>query len=161
LKVVCNSSVLINLCIIGELKLLKEKFRKIIIPKAVWQEVVEEGKDKPAAEEVKKSEWIKVKKLKNKNIANLLKQNLDNGEAESIALAIEIKTDIILLDERDARKEAEVLNLKPLGVIGILIWAKKKRLIKNFKNKLQELRDVAKFRFSEELFQKALNEVGE
>ena len=57
--VVSNSSVLINLAIIGPLEILKRKFSEIMVPRAVWQEVVVEGMGKPGAKEVDESAWIK------------------------------------------------------------------------------------------------------
>ena len=64
--VVSNSSVLINLAILGRLRLLEMKFSEIVVPKAVWQEVVVDGKGKPGAKEVGKSSWIKMKNIKDK-----------------------------------------------------------------------------------------------
>ncbi len=52
--VVSNSSPLIALAKIGRLHILKKLFGEIIIPKAVWNEVVVKDKGKPGAEEVKK-----------------------------------------------------------------------------------------------------------
>jgi predicted nucleic acid-binding protein len=49
---------------------------------------------------------------------------LDNGEAEAIALAVEIQADRILIDERRGRKKAIELSLRPIGVLGILLRAK-------------------------------------
>lgn len=44
--IVCNSSVLIALSAIGQLDLLQKRCEgtKLMIPKAVWREVVEEGR---------------------------------------------------------------------------------------------------------------------
>ena len=50
--VVSNSSVLINLVLIGRLELLNRKFGEVIIPQAVWREVVVDGTGKPGAKEV-------------------------------------------------------------------------------------------------------------
>jgi len=66
-KVISNASPLIALSNISRLKFLKELFHRVIIPKAVYTEVVEEGRDKPGAVEVKKAidKWIEVKEVKN------------------------------------------------------------------------------------------------
>jgi predicted nucleic acid-binding protein len=55
--------------------------------------------------------------------------DLDPGEAESIALAIEIGADRILIDERKGRQIAIDLSLKPVGVLGVLLRAKQEKLI--------------------------------
>ncbi len=71
--VVSNSSPLITLAKIGKLNILKELFGQIIIPKAVWVEVVEKGRGKPGAEEVEKASWIKVEDAKDKLGVEILK----------------------------------------------------------------------------------------
>jgi len=159
--VISNSSALINLVIIGRLDLLREKFGEIIVPQAVWQEVVIEGAGKPGAKEVERANWIRVEEVTNKPLVQLLEQKLDDGESEAIALALEVGADLVLLDERDARDTAESLGLDILGVIGILIWAKKKGLILSLQDELDQLRNVAKFRFNDELYRRVLAEVGE
>ncbi len=59
-----------------------------------------------------------------------LKKDLDIGESAAIALAVERKAKMILLDENDARNIAEIYNLHKIGVIGILMRAKNRDLIK-------------------------------
>ena len=119
--VVADASVLIALSSIGYLYLIQDKFAsKILIPPAVRKEVVEQGGDRPGSHQVSKADWINVHELKNKDISRILKMELDEGESESIALADELKADVVLLDEKDARRVAKQLGLKVLGTIGIL-----------------------------------------
>lgn len=159
--VVSNSSVLINLSIIRHLDLLRENFGDIVVPKAVWREVVVDGFEKPGAREVKQANWIKIENVENIPLVQSLAQYLDDGESETIALAIEIDADLVLLDEKDARDTAEIFGLDILGVIGILIWAKREGLILSLKEELNQLQKVAKFRISNQLYQRALAEVNE
>ncbi len=91
----------------------------------------------------------------------LLKRDLDEGEAEVIALAIEQKADVVLLDESDARKIAELYELVKTGVIRLLIRAKKEGRIESLKKELNTLRDKAGFWFNEKLYHQALQSVGE
>lgn len=59
MKAVSNSSVLIALSSIGQLSLLRHRFPQgVLIPEAVWREVVEAGADRPGAQEVRAAEWI-------------------------------------------------------------------------------------------------------
>ena len=105
-KAVSDSSTLIHLAGIGRLKLLMEFYKKILIPSAVWKEVVEEGRSRPGAREVeegRRSGWIEVVELTNESVVRLLKLELHDGEAETIALAIEQRPEIVLLDEAEAR----------------------------------------------------------
>ncbi|MCZ7673280.1 MAG: hypothetical protein M5U34_42295 [Chloroflexi bacterium] len=48
-----------------------------------------------------------------------LRRDLDRGEAESIALGMELNADVILLDEKDGRFCGKRMGLQPMGVIGI------------------------------------------
>ena len=159
--IVSNSSPLINLSLIGRLNILERKFSEIVIPQAVWREVVVDGFGKPGAKEVERARWIKVQDVKDRNLVTSLGRYLDAGESEAIALALEVGADIILLDERDARDTAQAFGLNILGVIGVLIWARKKQWVPNLKDELIRLQEVARFRFSGELYRRALVEVGE
>ena len=62
--VVVDSTPLIALIRIGRLELLHRLFGKILIPKAVFEELTQKGKDKPGYKDIKKSEWIIVKQIK-------------------------------------------------------------------------------------------------
>lgn len=91
----------------------------------------------------------------------LLKMALDSGEAEAIALAKEIHAELILLDERAARKIAKSLRLDVLRTVGLLIRARQIEKIISLKDVLDQLRSDAKFRISETLYKLALETVGE
>lgn len=158
LKVVSNSSPLIHLAKIKKLDLLKEIFGKIFIPKAVYDEcVVASFKE---ANEIKKSEWIIVKKIKNEDLKKALSIYLDDGEAEAITLAIEEKADLILLDDYDAREVARKYGLHITGVIGILLKAKYMKKIRRVKPYLEKLRGTG-FWINDDLFLKILKEIKE
>ena len=58
MRVVSNSSALINLARIGKLTLLRELFGVLIVPDAVWKEVVVEGAGQPGADEKEGLEQI-------------------------------------------------------------------------------------------------------
>jgi len=162
--VISNSSTLMHLSAIGRLALLKEFYGKIIIPPAVWKEVVEEGMGRIGVTEAKQARqdgWIDVVSPTDKPLIRLLKHDLDEGEAEVIALAIEQKADVVFLDESNARKIAEVYDLVKTGVIGLLIRAKKEGRIESLKKELNTLRDKAGFWIEEKLYQQVLRSVGE
>ncbi len=50
--------------------------------------------------------------------------DLDSGEAEAIALAVELKADYLLIDETKGRQIAASYGIKVTGIIGVLIKAK-------------------------------------
>ncbi len=51
-------------------------------------------------------------------------------------------------------------GIKVLGTVGILILAKRQNIVKSLRNKLEEL-EMAGFRLSSEIHEKALESVGE
>jgi predicted nucleic acid-binding protein len=161
LIVVSNSSPIMNLVAIGRLNLIKHKFGKVVIPDAVWRELVIDGKGKKGVEDIEKSDWIKVQPVRDKALVKVLAKDIDNGESEAIALAVENNADVLLLDDKSARLIAANLGLKLIGVVGILIWAKKEGIIKQFSKELDKLREEANFRMSEDLIKRALQEVEE
>jgi len=162
LKAVSNSSVLISLSTIGKLYLLHKRFPVgIIIPKAVWEEVVEAGSGRPGSVEVSSAKWVSVQEAADKSLVNLLRTELDQLEAEAVALAHEVKAKVVLLDERDARSAAGRLGIRVLGTVGILVWSKRAGLVASLRNELDLLGSKGKFRLSLQLRARALSEAGE
>lgn len=160
--VVSDSSVLIGLSSIDKLQLLTELLNdEIVIPGEVWHEVVETGAGRPGAKRIESSDWISVRQVADTDLLCLLKNELDSGEAEAIALAKEINAKLILLDERAARKIAKSLRLNVLGTVGLLIQAKQTGKITTLQAMLDQLRNEAQFRISDSLYELALRAVGE
>jgi predicted nucleic acid-binding protein len=158
MKIVCNASPLINLARIGKLDLLRELYGELIIPEAVWHEVVEEGSGQPGAEEVKCADWIKTQGVTNMDLRRALQQELDAGETEAIVLALEIGADLLLMDERIGREVARHFGLRYTGLIGILIEAKRKGRISAIKPHLDSMRNIAGFHLSYELYLRVLQD---
>ncbi|MCR4425040.1 MAG: DUF3368 domain-containing protein [Firmicutes bacterium] len=160
---VADSSALIGLAAIGRLSLLKDFHQRILVPPAVWREVVVEGGNKPGVGEVQKAVsqgWIEIISPKNEDLVRLLKADLDEGEAEAIALAIEIKAEIVFIDEAEARRTAEVYGLRKAGVVGVLLRAKVEGKVGSLRSELSKLRKAG-FRLCEEVSQRVLQEAGE
>lgn len=159
-KVVSDSSPLIHLAKIGRLELLKHFFGEIIVPEAVYKECVTEGKGREDAKNIEKAEWIKVIRIKDKNLNKALAMVLDEGEAETITLALEELADIILLDDYEARRIARNYRLNITGIIGILIKAKYAGKVGSLKEELEKLKETG-FWINAELYTKILKEGGE
>jgi hypothetical protein len=88
----------------------------------------------------------------------LLQQTLDRGEAEAIALAMELQADLTLLDERDGRKLAKALGLKVIGVLGILLRANKEGKLSSLPDVINALVETAGFRIQPDLLAKVIAE---
>lgn len=162
--VISNSSTLIHLAAIGRLSLLREFYGYVTIPPAVWQEVVEEGRGRAGAAEVQdacSAGWLTVAASKDMALLALLRRDLDGGEAEAIALAVEIGADLVLLDESDARQEAGRLGLAITGVVGILLRAKLEGKIASLRHELDRLRRDGHFWIDEGLYQRVIAEAAE
>lgn len=159
--IVSNTSPIINLAAIRQIELLKQLYEKIIIPQAVFEEIAIIGAGQAGSEEVKTFDWIETKQLDKRLKADSLQSELDPGEAEAIALALEIKADMILMDERRGRLTGFRLGLRCLGIMGILTDAKHKKLIHAVKPLLDSLMKDAGFWIDSKLYQHVLQVNGE
>jgi predicted nucleic acid-binding protein len=158
--VVSDSTVLIGLAKIDFLFLLKEMFQEIHVPEAVFREVTQDGGLKPGAEAVRNASWILRQEIKDRTQARFLMTVLEEGEAEVLVLAKELQADLILLDEEKARKSATRAGFSVMGVIGILIAAKRLGLITSVRSCIEKLQQE-KFRLSERVVTMALQQAGE
>ena len=79
-------------------------------------------------------------------------RNLDRGEAEAIALALELGADELLIDERLGRREALRLRLSITGLLGVLLVAKRRGLVAMIRPVMDALMTQAGFRLSEQLY---------
>ena len=159
--VISDTSPIINLAAINQLDLIPKLFAHIIIPQAVFDEITIKGFGKYGSSEILNAEWITVKQCTNTVLLNNLLLELDLGEAEAIALAIEMNTQSILLDESDGRTIALQYKLKPIGILGILLEAKNKGLIPNVKDCIENLQIIANFYISKPIYNHILQLAGE
>jgi predicted nucleic acid-binding protein len=161
--VASNTSPISNLAVIGRLSLLRSQFQEIWIPGAVQSEL-HQLSDPAALKEIQQAlqdGWIKPRVLREDHVARLLEADLDPGEAEAIALALELSADLILLDERDGRSAAERAGLRVTGVLGVLLRAKTDGQIPLIKPDIEALRTQARFFLSARLQEKVLAIAGE
>jgi len=78
-------------------------------------------------------------------------KTLDPGESEALALAIEVHADAVLIDEAVGRANAAKLGLTAIGVLGILLAAKKRGLVAALAPELDRLQAGLGFRVSDQL----------
>ena len=159
--VVSNTSPLTNLAAVGRFDLLCSLFGRVYVATGVVDELSAGGNEWPGATETKNADWIQMKQVGNQSLVDALRLDLDGGEAETIALALELGADLILLDEQAARFAAQYFNLKVMGVVGLLVAAKNKGMIAEVRPLLDALRWQAGFYLNESVYQHALALTGE
>lgn len=159
--VVSNTSPLTNLAAIGQFGLLRRLYGQIAIAQGVWEELNAGGMRWPACAEVARADWIQRRSVQNQPLVNALKRDLDQGEAEAIALALELKADLVLVDEREGLRAARRLGLHVIGVVGVLLDAKACGTIKAVHPHLDALRRVAGFYLTDAVYNHALQLSGE
>ncbi|NHI93715.1 MAG: DUF3368 domain-containing protein [Candidatus Lokiarchaeota archaeon] len=111
------------------LPLLKQLYKKVIIPDQVKKELLK----KPDGQQILKEPWIEVKQTIKTDVLKILTDLLDEGEAATISLANETNNPV-LLDEKKGRRIAKSLNLKVQGTLGVLVKAKRQGLIPSVKD---------------------------
>jgi len=161
--VVSNTSPIMNLAAVGMLDLLRQQFGEVIVPAAVIDELKLDT-DYPGTNEIRaamKAGWLKQINLEDDKVARALRRELDNGEAAAIALALQLKVESILMDERDGRSIAKSMGLSPIGIIGVLIRAKQNGDIDSVKEVLNKLMNEAGFYITDSLLKNILSEIGE
>lgn len=159
--VVSNTSPLTNLAAIGQFDLLRQLYGEIQIAVGVWDELGAHGRRWPGHDEVANAAWIKQVMVRDQNLITVLLRDLDRGESETLALALEIGAELVLLDERDGRRIAQRLGLRAIGVLGILLEAKKRNLLSSIRPLVDALRHDAGFYISDEVCKAVLDLAGE
>jgi len=159
--VVSNTSPIVNLAAVGQLDLLRQLYGQVTIPLAVYNEIVVVGAGQPGATEVEAFDWIKTRPATNRAVVISLQLALDKGEAEAIALAVELKAGLLLLDERKGRVVASRLGLGFIGLLGTLMEAKHKGLVPAVRPIMDDLIRKAGFWISRRLYDQVLVAAGE
>lgn len=123
--VVSDTTPLISLLKINRIDLLEKLFGKVLIPKAVFDELTVDERFKIEADLIKSRQYIKVKAVKSPESVSILKRatGLDQGESEAIVLTDELNADILLMDEAKGRTISSDMGIKIMGTIGILMAA--------------------------------------
>lgn len=145
--IISNSSPLILLAKINRLELLGKVYGKVHIPYEVYREVVIQGKKEnygnAAMIENHLGSIIFVENLNptNKKKAEELKRVIGSGESEAIALCMQNKTNLLLMDNLEPRKIAQAQGLYCRSTPGILLDALKKKILtlNEYENAIKDL----------------------
>ncbi len=165
MRVLTNTTPLITLAQCNLFSLLRTLFGHVLMPPAVYREVVSEGHGRAGAEETQHAVtegWLEIARLKRPGDARRLQRQflLGDGESEVLALANEQSRDVILLDEARAVARAREMGLPVLRTVGLLLQAKSQGHLQSVKDHLDRLR-LSGFRLSESVYQAALHHAGE
>lgn len=159
--VVADAGPLIHLAAIGQLELIHRLSPEVLVPQAVFDEVVVVGAGLPGAAAVGTASWIRiVTPTRGDVVAALLGGGLHLGEAQAIAVAVEVGADRLLIDERQGRLTAEAMGVAVVGSIGILIAAKARGDLVELAPHLKALRESGLW-LSDALIARVLLAVGE
>jgi predicted nucleic acid-binding protein len=124
LIVVADTSPLLYLGLIGELKLLPSLYREILIPEAVHLEMSHVGAPESLRTLAASTpDWLHIRAA----LEDLtLPMDLGPGERAALNLAFHLGADRILLDDLGGRRAAEALRLNITGTLGILLEGSRK-----------------------------------
>ena len=157
--IVADSGPIISFARAGRLDVLKQVTTELIIPNAVFEELVASGDDRPGAKEVKHGLWIKQMTLQDRSLLEHMPGKLSPGESEAILLAKELDA-YLLVDELKARKEASRLGINYFGSLRIIKEAKDHGVISKAKAVLDDLIASSTY-LDDSLYQQFLREMGE
>lgn len=137
--IVSDTTPISELAKVNYLSLLPKLFGRVVIPQGVYDELT--TGNHPAALLVEGLSWLDVVVVNNTLAVEKLQQidNLDFGESEAISLAEEIEADLLLIDEKAARRVAKTRNLPLIGTMGVLLLAKGHGYIECVKDILDQM----------------------
>jgi predicted nucleic acid-binding protein len=123
MRVVVNATPLIALALLDRLELLRQMFDEILLPAAVYDEVVVKGAGRPGADAVGQADWLQVVSPQATSTIEPMLLGLDAGEMDVLLLAREQEPDWVLIDERLGRRVARAMGLPVKGTLGVLLAA--------------------------------------
>ena len=151
--VVSDTSPLTALLTVEQADILPQLFREVVIPEAVETELRRCHANLPG--------WLRVEPLRDQSRAEHYAKTLDRGEAEAIALAQELCADHLLIDERKGRKLARQQGLSVVGLLGVVLLARRRNLITSARALLLRLDHEAGVYLRDDLKEAALKTVDE
>ncbi|WP_295426671.1 DUF3368 domain-containing protein, partial [uncultured Thiodictyon sp.] len=137
-EVICNTSPLQYLHQIGQLDLLPRLVGRVIVPTTVAEELSDGrrlGCDLPVPEDLA---WIDLRPPPHVRLLRLVAA-LGPGETGVLALALDCRDPVVILDDALARRHASLLGLRLTGTLGILLDAKRAGLIASVTPLIDEL----------------------
>jgi predicted nucleic acid-binding protein len=135
--VIADTSPLNYLIRLGQSDLLQNIYGRVLVPRAVLIEL--KHPEAPAEVRVWASAppaWLE--ETQPQQLDTSLSLELGAGEREAISLALEVRADLLLIDERAGRKDAEARHIAVAGKLAVLLQASKHGYI-DFSGAVKEL----------------------
>jgi predicted nucleic acid-binding protein len=151
--VVSDTSPLTALLTVSAADLLPQLFSEVVIPEAVRDELQRSHSRLPA--------WLRIAAVANQNQARQYAQIVDMGEAEAIELARELHADRLLMDERKGRRLAVREGVPVIGLLGVVLLARRKQFIPSARALIDRLQKEAGIYLADDVKEAALVSVGE
>jgi predicted nucleic acid-binding protein len=152
--IVSNTSPINYLILVGQINLLPELFKQIIIPQEVYNELSDPAAPLPVQTWIATPpDWLRIQLVS--QASDPIVDMLDPGERAAILLAQELNANLLLLDDMKARRIATNRGLAITGILGILDQAAAMNLI-DLPTTIEHLRNTS-FWASETLFQRLLD----
>ncbi len=151
--VVSDTSPITSLLQVGLETLLSSLFGEVLIPPSVNAELLRYHDVLP--------DCLKVRAVQNRRAVDAISQDLDLGEAEAIVLAEECQAQCVLMDEKRGRSVAESRGLTVIGLLGVLLLAKKAGHVHSVGRIMDDLRLKAGFFVSDSIRTTVLKAAGE
>ena len=154
---VSDTSPICYLILIEQSDLLHQLFDQLALPRTVLAELLHEDAPQTVrAWAARPPPWILVRE--NPSGPAVAMEKLQPGERCAILLAEAIQADIILLDEKSARRVAAARGLRVTGTLGVLGEAAARGLV-DFTLAVERLRKTT-FRYSAALLKAAIDRYG-
>lgn len=158
--VVADTSVILNLCRVQHEHLLPPLFGRVLIPHEVATEFVRLAGVDVRFAGLQLPAWIE-QMTAPPPPAVVIQANLDTGETAAISLCLVNRADVLLMDETLGRAVAAQLGLKAVGILGIVLAARRQGLIGAVEPVLDRLERDAGFWIAPSLRQRVLALAGE
>ncbi len=151
--VVSDTTAISNLLKISQADLLCQLFGRICIPPAVCAELLAYHAEIP--------DWLEVLTVNDLAKVEQYCWSVHRGEAEALALALQMQPDWLLIDDSDGRKLAKAEGAPVIGLMGVLLLAKQAALIPSVRPIMDALMSKAGFFLANSVRTAVLSAAGE
>ena len=159
--VVADTSIILNLCFLGQEELLRLLFGVVFAPPQVEAEFLRLARVDSRFQGLVFPSFIQRQSSQPKSYLWANSPALHAGEIAALSLALELQADLILMDEAEGRTAAAKLKLTTMGLMGILLQARQRSLITAVAPLLDRLEQEARFWMSALLRATVLRAAGE